>query len=175
MKRKKLLITFSVILLIVVCPIFSLLLLTKAQFTRASRQAPVYIAKDQHGKLWKSESLKGQTRLIAFIPDSCDEECENILSTFREFAAEIKNKNEPNFIIHTIQPDTGTVYPLKPGDILPDGDDRWFLLYLKRNDLELLVVHGFMGKIMSGAGYLETDPKIVLVSREGYLRGYYPV
>lgn len=143
----------------------------------AQHYLPKFSFTSQSGQVFNSDSIKGKVVISDFIFTTCQTICPVMTSQMTRVQEAFKN--DPNVLIlsHSIDPEGDSVPVLKDyakrfGVI----DSKWKLLTGKPDDIFFMAHKGYA--VSAGAdntdpqGFVHSD-KMVLVDKEGRIRGYY--
>jgi protein SCO1 len=177
--KNKVLTTIIVLILVVVVPIFSYVILRKADKVRQERKVPDFQFMSHTGDSVSAAGLRGKVYLAGFIYANCAHPaCENILSGFKALQDTFANFPEFELLVFTINPEEDSLAVLR-SYAKENGcnGDKWKFLYTESKEkIFPLVVGGFMGKIKDGKAKdhsLTPDVKVVLINKSGYIRAYF--
>ncbi|MCC6525545.1 MAG: SCO family protein [Polyangiaceae bacterium] len=141
-------------------------------------QLPVYRLEDQRGQPFGTDELRGKVYAAAFFFTSCPTVCPRISSAMAAVQARSERLGAAfHLVSFTVDPENDTVEVLADYAREYRADPaRWTFLRGDEAALMRVVVDGFklaMGKEPGGPSAIFHSEKLVLVDRDGRIRGYY--
>ncbi len=140
--------------------------------------APQFTLTSQAGTPFSSTELKGQVWLADFMFTTCRGICPILTQRLLEIQDGMGGREGWHIVSISVDPDTDTpevltAYANKHGADL----DRWTFLTGDKKEIFTIISDGFHLVVEEGAGDEAEptlhSPRIVLVDREGEIRGYY--
>jgi len=139
---------------------------------------PEYTFTDHEGELFSTTDYEGQVAVVNFFFTSCPSICPAMMKSMKRIqAATVSHADQLQLVSLTVDPKRDDVDKLKKyADRTDVKYDRWRLLtgdkkdlyYIARKAYYLVATEGD-----GGAGDFIHSEKLVLVDREGKIRGYY--
>jgi protein SCO1/2 len=139
---------------------------------------PAFELENQHGLAFGSRELVGKVWVASFVFTSCPAVCPGIMERMAEVQHRTRNAGAAvHLVTFTVDPETDTAERLQEyGKRFKASPYRWSLLTGKLDTIESTVVGGFklaMGKDAESLMQIFHSERLVLVDREGTIRGYY--
>jgi protein SCO1/2 len=143
-------------------------------------QLPAFSLVDQRGQPFGLEDLKGHVWVADFVFTSCPSVCPKLTRRMRQIQHRARHLGDVfHLVTFTVDPtnDTPPVLAAYAAEYKADTR-RWTFLTGPLEDVEPTVIKGFkmaMGKEDAGGGMFSIfhGEKLVLVDREGFIRGFY--
>ncbi len=184
-------VVIAIILLIVLLPITSYFFLrsgVKARdfrsvrpFTYESKSGDTVHAVfiDQRGDSLRDEDFENQVILASFLYYHCDRftYCDSIPFYFRRIQDSMKGVQGFQMLTYSIDPDRDSLTILKDWAAAWNADPSvWHFVRGDRYTTHQIILGEYFGKIKYAEGnlkYMKPDEKVVLIGRDGLVRGYY--
>jgi protein SCO1 len=140
---------------------------------------PAFELTSESGKVVRRTDLQGEVWVASFIFTSCPSICPKLTSRMAELSERTKGLDDFRLVTITVDPENDTPEVLATYAKSYDADPaRWTFLTGPLDQITEAVVGGFkvvLGKEEREPGIFEIvhGERVVLVDREGYIRGYY--
>ncbi|WP_437681245.1 SCO family protein [Sorangium sp. So ce131] len=141
---------------------------------------PAFELTDQRGQRFGLEQLRGRVWIADFIFTTCPTVCPKLTARMKEIQREGRGLGDAlHLVTFTVDPENDTPEVLAAYAAAQGLDlDRWTLLTGPLDQIESTIVKGFkiaMGKQESSPGLFSIfhGERLVLVDKEGVIRGYY--
>jgi len=134
---------------------------------------------DQRGDSLRDENFKNQVILASFLYYSCDRftYCDSIPFYFSRIQDSMKSVPGFQMLTYTIDPERDSQPVLKDWASKWNADPAlWHFVRGDRYTTHQIILGEYFGKIKYAEGnpkYMKPDDKVVLVGRDGLVRGYY--
>ncbi|HEY5040146.1 MAG TPA: SCO family protein [bacterium] len=146
---------------------------------KAAIKSPDFSFKDQSGRLFSSDELKGKVWVADFIFTSCAGTCPLLSQQMRLLQEKWKGNPRFKLVSFTVDPERDTVKALnKYASDLQADENQWVFLTGAKKDLYKVDREGFKvtaevnPQPIPGFEFIHTTI-MVLVDRNGLIRGYY--
>lgn len=141
-------------------------------------KAPSFNFQEQSGKFFDSSQLSGRVWLIGFIFTHCPTSCPLETQYLRRLQNRFKNQPDFRMVCCTVDPDTDTPSVLTQyANRLGADETKWLFLTGDKKDIYSLAKFGFKVTAQednsSGIPEFVHTTRVVLVDRQGVIRGYY--
>jgi protein SCO1/2 len=139
---------------------------------------PEFKFSDQNGKDFGSQELKSKPYFAYFFFTSCPTICPRMTQSASRIQQSLeKYKNDFNIVAFSIDPDRDTYEKLREYAGRYQADlVNWHFLRGEENKINDLAIKGFYvgisKDILEPGGYMHSE-KMILVDKNGHLRGYY--
>ncbi len=178
MNRKGRIRLFIAVFVLFILPLISYLFLTKGAELQKHKRVPPFSLTDQSGQTFDSQMLDKKVWVASFIFTRCDQ-CENQIQAFENLQQKYADNADVELVMITIDPENDSLPVLMNFAYSWKIDpEKWHLLRGEKKNIYNLILGGFCGKVNYGEGnpeIMEADDKIVLINKEGFIRGYFPV
>ena len=177
MKTHRIIVVLAVVLLLIVLPVISYYYLNEGETVRTQRRVPHFSLLSQTGDSISSVDLEGDVYVADFVYSRCEHTCGELQQTFRILQDTFKNRNDFKLVTYTIDPEHDSLPVLtKWADEYRAIPGKWHFLTGEREPLYDLINGGYFGKVKYVEGEnpeFVPDPKLVLIDRQGFIKGYY--
>lgn len=139
---------------------------------------PAYELTDSMGRAYGSDELAGHVYVASFVFTSCPVQCPKLMERMNLVQRRTKGAaGAVHLVTMSVDPETDTPERMAAfGERFGARPSRWHLLTGDYQVIEDTVVRGFklaMGKDADNLFQIFHSEKLVLVDREGRIRGYY--
>jgi len=136
-------------------------------------QLPVIVGTDPAGKPVTSESLAGSLYVASFAPTECDSNCRQVAAQLNRIQDIFEQQDQLKLL--TLAADTASLRPWL--DVAEQRPEKWQTLLVGAGRLDTLAARTYrfvqeptVGKKKETLRY---NDGLVLVDKEGHIRGYY--
>jgi len=143
---------------------------------------PAFSLVDQHGERFGLEDMKGKVWIADFVFTRCPTICPTLSTKMKRLSERFTGEADLRFVSFSVDPENDTPEVLREHAARYGADhDQWRWLTGETGEVSDVVVHGFklaLGEpVSTGRADGEYDimhaAQLVLVDREGNVRGYY--
>lgn len=184
-------VVIAIILLIVLLPTASYFFLRSGVKARDFRRVEPFtyeskdgdtvhaVFTDQRGDSLRDEDFANQVILASFLYYHCDRftYCDSIPFYFSRIQDSMKGAADFQMLTYTIDPDRDSLPILKDwANTWNANPDIWHFVRGDRYTTHQIILGEYFGKIKYAEGdlkYMKPDEKVVLIGRDGLVRGYY--
>ena len=136
------------------------------------KEAPNFTGINFDGTIFSSEELKGKVWLASFMFTSCGDICPKLNSQLSALYGEFKDYSDLRFVSISVDPENDTEVVLKEyAERYGAKPNKWSFLRMPIDTVKNLSLEGF--RIATLNAPLDHSKRIVLVDKEGQIRGYY--
>lgn len=132
---------------------------------------------DRSGKTVTQEDLKGKVWIASFVFVRCTSHCPQITAAVRQLQSDLRDVSEVRFVTFTVDPTHDREAELREyAEKFQADADRWYFLTGEEAEINRLLTEQFqVGSAKPGdnPGDLMHSTRLVLIDREGVIRGYY--
>jgi cytochrome oxidase Cu insertion factor (SCO1/SenC/PrrC family) len=136
---------------------------------------------ERSGRQVARDDLKGKVWVASFIFTCCTTQCPQITSTMAQLNQELADQPDVRLVTFTVDPERDTPEKLKEyADKHAADAQRWLFLTGDKEKLHEVLQKGFHVTAMPNTGPTRTpgneflhDFHLVLVDRQGHIRGYF--
>jgi len=169
---------FLAVFVLFILPLISYLFLTKGADLQKHKKIPAFSFSDQTGHEFDSRLLTGKVWVASFIFTRCNH-CDHQIQTFVDLQQKYSGNPDFKLVMISIDPENDTLKILQNfAYSLHIDSNMWHLMSGPRKQVYDLILSGFCGKVKYGDGnpeLMKADDKLVLISKQGFIRGYFPV
>jgi protein SCO1/2 len=136
------------------------------------RSVPDFELTESHGQPLTLSDLKGKVWVANLMFASCPDVCMRIGKRIGELDRQLGPRDDVRLVSITITPDLDTPSVLRAYADKLGASEKWWFLTGDRREVVKLANQGFV--LSAGTpGVLTHSDKLVLIDREGVVRGYY--
>jgi protein SCO1 len=132
---------------------------------------------DQDGKPLKGQDLKGYIYVADFFFTSCPGTCPKLTNQLKRVQAEFAANKDIKIVSFTVDPSHDSVEVLKTYSELNNAiHDKWYFVTGQKDSIYNLAHNGYFisaGEENNGTEAFLHSSKLILVDKEGRIRGYY--
>lgn len=140
-------------------------------------KVPDFSFLDQNGNTVTREIMKGKVTIVDFFFTSCQSICIDMTSNLHLVQEKFINDRDVLILSHTVNPETDSVKQLFSYAVEKDVNSKmWRLLTGDKKELYNQARYGYFITADKGDGGPDDfihDDKLVLIDKEGRIRGYY--
>jgi protein SCO1/2/putative membrane protein len=136
---------------------------------------------ERDGHTVRASDLRGKVWIASFLFTRCTGECPQISATIRQLQSDLAGYPDVRFVTFTVDPEHDDPEELKRYAEHFDADpERWLFLTGKESEIYQLIHDKFhltarqrQGEERKPGAEVEHQQKLVVVDRNGHIRGYY--
>lgn len=177
--RRKILATLLVVFLLIVLPLGSYYFLSRGKSLWDNRKVIDYTLMTQTGDSLSMAALKGKVHLAAFLYSSCTAPyCREVLATQAYLQKYYQDNPSVELLTITIDPEVDSLSTIQAwADSANANPEIWHFLTGPKRRIQRIAVSGYsITKLRFRepryAG-LKASPKLVLIGKDGFIKGYY--
>lgn len=168
-----------VVFLLVLLPMGSYFFLSQGKDLWDKRPVAAYTLTDQTGETFRKEMLDGKVHLAAFVYSTCiSPYCQDVLAAQAFLQQEYAEANDVVLLTITIDPEVDSVPTLREwADSAGAQYGKWMFLTGDKEAIQRVAVTSYsITKLRfreERFSKLKASPKLVLIGKDGYIKGYY--
>jgi protein SCO1/2/putative membrane protein len=132
---------------------------------------------ERSGKTITDKDLAGKVWVASFQFTRCTNECPQVSLTLKQLQQDLSGRKDVRFVTFTVDPKRDTLQDLNEyADRLKANPERWLFLTGDEKQIQRLMRQEFhLPEPAPGpkAGDIEHSQKLVVVDRQGHVRGYF--
>lgn len=179
LSRKKILTTIMVVFLLVLLPMGSYYFLSQGKDLWDKREVADYTLTDQAGETFTLSQLDDKVHVAAFLFSSCASPyCQDVLATQAYLQEKFRNEDDFVILTITIDPEVDSVATIRAwADSAGAVYWKWMFLTGEKEAIQRVAVTSYsITKLRfreERFSKIKASPKLVLIGRDGYIKGYY--
>ncbi len=163
------------IIIVLLLAIISLVSIDLADTSRAQieiyGQVPNFTFVEMNGEAFGKQEMLGKFHIVNFFFTGCQGPCPFMNAKIAELYKKYATSDEVHFVSISVDPATDSLHVLREyAKKFGVADDRWLFLHGEIDEVQTLAEKGF--KLAGDLPNLHST-KLILVDRQGNIRGYY--
>lgn len=177
--RKRILTIIMVVFLLVLLPMGSYYFLSQGKDLWDKREVANYSLTDQSEASFSLEMLEDKVHVAAFLFSTCESPyCQDVLATQAYLQETFQDEDDLAILTITIDPEVDSVPTIQAwADSAGAEEGKWFFLTGEKEAIQRVAVTSYsITKLRfreERFSKIKASPKLVLVGRDGYIKGYY--
>ena len=134
---------------------------------------------ERDGRTVSAADLDGKVWVASFVFTRCSGPCPSVTATMARLQGELKEQPDVRLVTFTVDPERDQLSDLNQyADRFGANPQRWLFLTGPKDDVYRLLREGFhvavdQGKDSEGRPDINHSTRLVVVDRQGRIRGYY--
>lgn len=168
-----------VVFLLVLMPMGSYYFLSQGKDLWDKREVADYTLTDQLGESFSLAQLEGKVYVAAFLFSTCESPyCDDVLATQAHLQDTFSGTPDFSILTITIDPEVDSVSTMLDwADSAGAIHDKWYFLTGEKEAIQRVAVTSYsITKLRfreERFSKIKASPKLVLVGKDGYIKGYY--